>query len=83
MWQLNIRKANNGYILKGNFNDSEDVAEICVEEKEGFFDNLNTLKAMRDVLWIVMEYFAINYSKHNSHNLSVVIEDRDGKEMEE
>jgi len=71
-WKLEIRKAQNGYVLKGKFNDSDLVQEIIIEEKD---IDCPKLEAMKDVLYLVTEYFGIYYSKHNKQNLLIDIEE--------
>lgn len=77
-WKLEVRKVSNGYILKGKFSDSEVVTESLIEEKID-----NDLNAMQQVLLNVMEYFGIYYSKHNDKNIRIIIEDKNGKEIED
>lgn len=83
-WKLEIRKVQNGYILKGKFGDSDLVDEIIVEEgkegavfnNDGYGHNPTDLTAMRDVLYEVMEYFAVFNSKHDKNILSVNIQNQ-------
>lgn len=71
-WKLEIRRANNGYILKGRFGDSEIISEEIIEldEKDINID----IHTMQKVLWTVMEYFGVYYSKHSKKNLVINIE---------
>jgi len=81
-WKLEIKKVNNGYILKGKFGDSDMITEEVIEENQ---DNsiYNTdrgysqtdLSAMMNVLSEVMNYFAVYHSKHNQRNLVIDIEE--------
>lgn len=81
-WKLEISKADNGYILKGKFNDSDIETQVIIEEKEGavYDDNKDSaqfhdLSAMEELLYNVKNYFAIYYSKHNKRNLIIKIEE--------
>jgi hypothetical protein len=79
-WKLEIKKVNNGYILKGKFGDSDIVSEQVIEENgddiystdEMMSSNLN---AIQNVLYEVMEYFGVYYSDHNKRNLKIEIEE--------
>lgn len=66
--KLEIRLADNGYILKGKFNDSEIVSEKVIT-------NEDELVAMQELLEDVKEYFCIFYSKHNKKNIEITIEE--------
>lgn len=71
-WKLEITKCDNGYILKGVFGNSDVESEVVIQQDE--YDLNGELKAMRDMLWEVKEYFGLYYSKHNKHNLNIKIE---------
>lgn len=79
MWKLEIEKVINGYKLK------ETTEEITCEDQETFInrefviqdaDN-DELKAPEELLWHVMEYFAIFGSKHDPERLRVTREKND------
>jgi hypothetical protein len=70
-WKLEIRRAFNGYILKGNFH-GEDISEMVVAETD---DELAGMEAM---LTAVKEYFGIFYDDHAKKNLIVEIRDGQG-----
>ena len=72
-WKLEIKKVTNGYILKGQFGNSDNISEMIIEENN--IDNPK-LEAMKDVLFEVMEYFGIIYSKHNKQNIIINIEEK-------
>lgn len=69
-WKLEIKRVNNGYVLKGKFGDNEIVSTYLVEEKD---EENSELEAMKQLLWEVKEYFAVCYSKHNKKNLIIEI----------
>jgi len=69
-WHLVITKVNNGYILRGKFGNSEEITERVIEIAD---TNGDELCAMQNVLYEVMEYFAVYKSKHNKKNLCVEI----------
>ena len=71
-WKLEIKKVNNGYILKGRFGNSENITEQVIEDNN--IDN-SKLEGMKNVLYEVMDYFAVYYSKHNKENLIIKIEE--------
>ncbi len=71
-WELEIKKADNGYILKGRFGDSEQVSYRIIEEED---DEDGELKAMEKLLYEVKEYFGVYYSKHNKKNLIIEIKE--------
>lgn len=71
-WAIGIMRVSNGYILKWYDEDEEDrefPQSMVIEEEEG-----GELKAAQKMLWEVLEYFGIYYSKHNKRNLVVKIE---------
>jgi len=67
-YKLEIKKVNNGFILKGRFDDSEEIDERVIEESD-LVDN--ELEVMRNLLFEVKEYFGVYYSKHNVKNLTI------------
>ena len=69
-WKLEIKKVDNGYVLKGRFNNSDNITERVFEEN--YLDHPK-LEAMRTILYEVMEYFGIYNNKHNSYNLKIEI----------
>jgi hypothetical protein len=69
-WKLEIKKVNNGYILKGKFENSDIVTERVFEEN--YLDHPK-LEAMKTILYEIMEYFGIYNSKHNTHDLKIEI----------
>jgi len=72
MQKLQIEQTNNGYIMTGKFNDSEEKTKIVIEEKD---EEDSELIAMQDLLWQIKEYFGIYNSKHNKKNLNIEIEE--------
>ena len=90
-WKLEIRKVNNGYVLRGKFGDSELITEEVIEEKDEDIYSQDSnryllaydLTAMKDVLYLIMEYFGTFHSKHNRRNLEVRIIDENNKEIED
>ena len=79
LWKLEIRRVDNGYILKGKFHDSDLIQEVAIEEKDGdIYDNemnmtAKNLTAMKDVLFEVMNYFAVYYDEYNTNNIYIEI----------
>lgn len=69
-WDLIITKVNNGYVLKGQFGNSEEITEQVIEIGDTDGDELC---AMQNVLFEVMDYFAVYNSKHNNKNLHIEI----------
>jgi len=69
-YKLEIKRINNGYILKGKLSDDEFEIEKVIQES-----NLvdNELNAMRSLLFEVKEYFGIYYNKHNKKNIEIYI----------
>lgn len=84
-WKLEIRKADNGYILKGRFNSEEELECLVEENKPGSLcDNesnlaCNDLSAMSEVLYMVKEYFGVYYSDHNYRNIEIEIKENDSE----
>lgn len=76
MWSLGIIRSDNGYILKW-YEENEDGQQVphtlVFEESEVGGE----LEAAHKMVWEVLEYFGIYYSKHNKKNLVVKIEGDD------
>ena len=70
-WKLEIRKIDNGYVLKGKFGDSDLITEQNIEEKDGEFGGL---ESMEDLLYEVMEYFGYCGSDHDQERIRIVRE---------
>ena len=71
MWKLEIERANNGYILKGQFGDNLEVTSIIINEPNTEFGEL---EAMRDLLLEIKEYFGVYRKKYAKRNVIVDIE---------
>ena len=71
-WKLVIKKARNGYILSGKFADSDLVSDMVMEIPEKEFGEQ---EAAQKVLWEVLEYFGVYYSKHSKKNVVVAIKE--------
>ena len=82
-WILRIEKGGNGYILQGKFGDSELISKEVIEIKDsGIEEDLAERKAIQELFWLVMDYFAVFNSKHNRYNIEIKIVDQEGKEIE-
>jgi len=75
-WKLEIKRVSNGYILSGRFGDSDVKTDLLIEELE---EEDSELKAMKNLLWEITNYFGIYYSKHNKKNLIIQIENNKEK----
>ena len=73
LWQLQIVRANNGYVLRGIFGDNPIPGEYVIQE-----DERDELKAHEELLWEVMEYFNFGGSKHDKERLRVTREKQEG-----
>lgn len=65
-WSMTISKAENGYIVLSN--DDEKTARIFQEDDE------DSLKAIEQVLWDVIEYFGEYGSKHDKERIRITRE---------
>jgi len=75
MNKLLIEQTRNGYILTGNFNESNnEKSKVVIEEKE--IEN-GEMIAMQDLLYLIKEHFGVYYSKYNKENLVIEIEKND------
>jgi len=73
VWELNIKKIDNGYLLT---TAGEDTHEYVFQERDE--DEDNDLETVREMLYQVLEHFAIFYSKHNKKNIKIEIEETNG-----
>ena len=76
-WELTIERADNGYIVTHptELNDgTPDEAIVVFEDK---MTPAGELEALVDLLWFVAEHFGHHNSKHNRHNLSIEIVERE------
>ena len=74
-WEINIRKADNGFIASWKEELEEgDYIKTMQQVFEEEDDELGELKNMNNVLRFVKEHFGVYHSKHNKYNLSVKIE---------
>lgn len=70
-WSLKITLARNGYILEGTHDGSGLPFTEVIED-----DDKDDLKSHEELLWLVMEYFNFQGSKHDRERLQVVREKR-------
>jgi len=77
-WQININKAENGYICEWyeELEDGHLTKKQYVLEEE-MDDEHCDLQTMRDLLYFIKEYFAIYHSKHNKFNLYVEVKEEE------
>ena len=73
-WRLEIEKADNGYILRGEFGCSERISEMVVEECDE--DSLGAIEA---VLHEVLDYFGMRGSKHDEERILIGRQERDSE----
>ena len=82
-WKLEIRKVDNGYILRGR--TREDAPPIAIDDIEIVVETLDTefseLESMQKLLYEVKEYFAVYYSKHDKKNVIIEIEETNMEEL--
>jgi len=71
MSKLKIERVSNGYILTGQFGDSEIISKELIEDE----NPMEELTTMKELLLEVKAYFGIYYSKHNEENLIVEIKE--------
>jgi len=76
-WELNIRRVQNGFVLKYTPDEGEEgceKSEFVINFDEDADDEKQAeLKAMEKLLWQVKEYFGVYWSKHNKRNLNIEI----------
>ena len=70
MWTLQITKTKNGYILQGDFDQNGTLQQYVVEES-------HPLAAEKKMLYDVLEYFGVCWSKHNDFNMSIKVVEKD------
>ena len=75
-WDLYIERVGNGYIVT-----TDDY--INVFQFKDDMDEDDELQAHKDLLLHVLDHFGVYYNKHAKKNLRVIIEDQDGKEIED
>ena len=71
-WELNIKNAQNGYIIEWEEEEAGKQQEV-IEEDDELTEN-RELDTMKRLLSLIKEYFGVYYSKHNKHNLVIKIE---------
>jgi len=90
-WELKIKKVENGFVVgyeeelatetKTNFvNDvsSTEINETVFEYKKTD-ENDTDLETVEDLLYHILEYFGVNYSKHNKRNIQIkIVETKNG-----
>ena len=89
---LKIEKADNGWIVHYDDyligEDDKDIPVVnlnVIEEREKYTDEEITLehcKALRNLLYTVLDKLDEHGSKHNAYHLEVVVKDRDYKKLE-
>jgi len=84
-WKLEIQKVQNGYILTGKFGDTDMISKKVIEEggeeaiwAQDAYCYDQDLNAIKNLLYEVMEYFGVHYSKHNVRNVEInVVENKE------
>ena len=70
-WSVSVTRADNGFIVEYK----EDVGDQIIEKEFVFEEVGDELETMRNMLWFVSEHFGVCYSKHNSRNLVIEIQE--------
>lgn len=73
-WEINIRKADNGFICSWKEELEEDYIKTMQQVFEEEDDELGELKNMINLLNFIKEHFAVIYSKHNKYNINIKLE---------
>ena len=71
-WSIDIKRVEGGFILD-RF-EGEDLIQSVVGEPD---TDTGSLEAMRDVLYLVVEYFGLQGSKHDKHRIKIEIEEQE------
>lgn len=70
MWQITIKRVNNGYILTIPPEDNEHIEQETVLEE----DKNDELKAHENLLWEIMEHFNFGGTKHDKERIRIIRE---------
>jgi hypothetical protein len=79
-WKAEVERVSNGFLLTTfETNDvGEEVKEtIVIQMKESFTDEqnrLSELKATKELLFQIIEYFGMHHNKHSKYNIEITIE---------
>ena len=89
---IKVEKADNGWVVHYDDyligEDDKDVLvvnKVVIEEPEKFTDeevSLEHCKAIRSLLYTILDKLDEHDSKHNSYHYDVVVKDKDYKEVE-
>ncbi len=80
--KLTIETADNGYVLTYYDSEIKETRHIAVEDLEKGVDCISGARLTQKLLYEVMEYFGIFGSKHDEEQIRVVLEDKNGKEID-
>ena len=80
--KLTIHLAENGYILSYYDEELKDWCFIAVEDTDPKKDTISDARLTQKLLWEIMEHFQLFGSKHDEERCSVVLRDKEGKEIE-
>ena len=77
-WELNIKKAENGFICE--WEDEEDgcgtvIKNEVIEDNDTDFEENIEIDTMIKLLNKVKEFYGVHYSKHNKRNLVIKVEE--------
>lgn len=70
-WQATIESVNNGYEVSYKGGDFE--GKVVFQEKENYEPDIDKSHVV-DMLYDVLEYFGVFYSKHNKKNITIKYE---------
>jgi hypothetical protein len=84
--KLTIEQSDNGYVLSYNEitedNDLPVTRYIAVEDTKPDSDIISDARLTQKLLFEICEHFGIFSSKHDAEQLRIVIEDKNGKEID-
>ncbi len=80
--ELNIKTADNGYILEYYDPEIKEKRYIAVEDLEKGKDCISEARLTLKLLWEILEHFGIYGSKHDEERIHVSVINQKGEEVE-
>ena len=80
--KLIIENADNGYILTYYDPEIKETRHIAVEDLDKGVGCISSARLTQKLLWEIIEFFGIYGSKHDEEQIRIVLEDKNGKEID-
>jgi len=80
--ELNIKQADNGYVLSYYDGEIKETRYIAVEDLDNGVSCISGARLTQKLLFEICEHFGCFTAKHSEEQLQIMVVDKNGKEID-